>query len=129
MKMSVKELVSKLVNTPMVVERGTSGIWTYLKWSDGTAECWGVYAGSIAITSTWGSIYWGQLTGVPNFPFTFIYNPTVEMSTHATNGNAWSSGNINALSTTNCGEILFFSAAKQTSITVRASIHAIGRWK
>lgn len=24
-----------------VVEVGTSGIWTYRKWSDGTAECWG----------------------------------------------------------------------------------------
>lgn len=24
-----------------VVEQGTDGIWTYRKWSDGTAECWG----------------------------------------------------------------------------------------
>ena len=24
-----------------VVERGTSGIWTYRKWNSGVAECWG----------------------------------------------------------------------------------------
>lgn len=32
---------SNITNNPSIVESGTSGIWTYRKWSDGTAECWG----------------------------------------------------------------------------------------
>ena len=27
-----------------IVEQGTSGIWTYRKWSSGIAECWGAYS-------------------------------------------------------------------------------------
>ena len=33
-KAIIKTLLSKLLNTPLVIERGTSGIWTYRKWSD-----------------------------------------------------------------------------------------------
>lgn len=40
-KVSLKKILAQLMNTPMVLETGTSGIWTYRKWSDGTAECWG----------------------------------------------------------------------------------------
>lgn len=47
MKADVKELIGKILNTPVVVETGTSGIWTYRKWSDGTAECWGTWSGSL----------------------------------------------------------------------------------
>ena len=50
--LDVKELLKKLLSVPMVVEQGTSGIWTYRKWSDGTAECWahwvtGAFAGTL----------------------------------------------------------------------------------
>jgi len=34
-------MTSNIRNLPSIVEQGTSGIWTYRKWSDGTAECWG----------------------------------------------------------------------------------------
>ena len=34
---------------PYLVESGTSGIWNYRKWSDGTAECWGTSTASVAI--------------------------------------------------------------------------------
>ena len=39
--LDVKKLLSKILNSPFIVEEGTSGIWTYRKWSDGVAECWG----------------------------------------------------------------------------------------
>lgn len=32
---------TKTNTSAVVVEQGTSGIWTYRKWSNGTAECWG----------------------------------------------------------------------------------------
>ena len=55
-KAIIKTLLSKVLNTPLVIEQGTSGIWTYRKWSDGTAECWGSkdISGSY---SSWGNAY------------------------------------------------------------------------
>ena len=38
--------VECLKNMVHIVESGTSGIWNYRKWSDGTAECWGRYTAS-----------------------------------------------------------------------------------
>ena len=41
-----------------VVEQGTSGIWTYRKWSSGIAECWGAQSYSnIAVDSAWGGVF------------------------------------------------------------------------
>lgn len=41
------EEIQELLARPYIVEQGTSGDWTYRKWSDGTAECWGRQAGNI----------------------------------------------------------------------------------
>ena len=48
-----------------IVERGKSGIWTYVKYADGTAECYGTTKHSISKTGT----YW--LPDV-KLPFTMI---------------------------------------------------------
>lgn len=48
--LSIKKVLAKLLSTKMVIESGTSTkvtsgyptvYWTWRKWSDGTAECWG----------------------------------------------------------------------------------------
>lgn len=52
MKLDLKELIAKLTNTPMVVEEGTSGIWTYRKWSNGIAECWGKFTRSSSLAAS-----------------------------------------------------------------------------
>lgn len=43
-----------LKNMVHIVESGTDGIWNYRKWSDGTAECWGVSAVSVTCTNEEG---------------------------------------------------------------------------
>lgn len=48
-----------------IVEQGTSGIWTYRKWSNGIAECWG--SKNASIPSGWSSGSGIILT----LPFTF----------------------------------------------------------
>ncbi len=39
------------------VSSGTDGIWSWRKWSDGTAECWGVWSGTL---SPYAAINWGN---------------------------------------------------------------------
>lgn len=43
-----------------VVESGTSGNWTYRKWSDGTAECWGTFDRTANSWSGWGGLYYAN---------------------------------------------------------------------
>lgn len=38
--LDMKKALTKLMQTPMVVESGTNGIWAYRKWSDGTYDAW-----------------------------------------------------------------------------------------
>ena len=43
---------SAWVEEPVIIEAGTSGIWTYRKWSNGYKECWGKHSvQSYAVTS------------------------------------------------------------------------------
>lgn len=53
-----------------VVETGTSGIWTYKKWSDGKVELWGKYSiSNLACTTALGSWYRTPVIVPTSFPF------------------------------------------------------------
>lgn len=43
-----------------ITETGTSGIWTYRKWSDGTAECWGTADRTVTSWASWGGCYYAN---------------------------------------------------------------------
>lgn len=60
--LDLKKLLSKILNAPFIVEQGTSGMWTYRKWSDGIAECWGVKTQQVTLAS-WGSWYYVRIAG------------------------------------------------------------------
>ena len=112
-----------------IVAQGKSGDWTYRKWNSGIAECWYTTTGTINVATTWGSMYYGSYSSVPNFPVTFTAVPVVQATAYAHNGNAWAGNNLTTLTSSNCGSILFYSATSQSSISIRINIYAIGTWK
>lgn len=59
-----------------VVEKGTSGVWTYRKWNSGIAECWGIYSatGVSLVVSHYSGFYYSNGITV-NLPFTFETAP------------------------------------------------------
>lgn len=70
---------------PTIQAQGTSGIWTYRTWSDGTAECWGKKDVSVTFPSSanWGGLYTtGAISGSNiSFPYgLFAETPTVNAS-------------------------------------------------
>jgi hypothetical protein len=72
-------------SVPTIVAQGTSGIWTYRTWSDGTAECWGKKDVSVTFPSTanWGSLYTTGAISASNvsFPYgLFAETPVVNAS-------------------------------------------------
>lgn len=59
-----------------VTETGTSGGWTYRKWSNRTCECWATVNYSANVNSTWGSANYIEVPA-KSLPFTFSAIPTV----------------------------------------------------
>jgi hypothetical protein len=56
---------------------GTSGIWSYKKWSNGEVELWGSYAiSNMECNNALGGMYRTAVFSPSSFPFT-IYNPNV----------------------------------------------------
>lgn len=119
---------------PYIVESGTSGIWTYRKWSDGMAECWGMCeCTNVLCSNVWGSMYESDVYGCISYPFTFIERPMQQLSIST----AWEMGLMleypqNALSanTQNTGGWWFVRPAVQSAAgTACVDIYVRGKWK
>lgn len=83
---------SDWLEQPVVIDQGTSGIWTYKKYSDKTAECIGkIDVSSVDVTSALGNWYRGanlyEATTYP-YPVTFTEPPVVEMMFQTTNSSS-----------------------------------------
>lgn len=110
---------------PSIVEQGTSGIWTYRKWSDGTAECWGERdLGTVSITNSYGYAYYVTTSSI-DFPFEFAEIPCVWVNNQAGNG----------LVTPQPVEVrttyskFYLISATSNSLKVALDIYARGTWK
>ena len=109
-----------------VHSQGHDEYWYWVKFSDGMAIC--EYEGASItrnITSTSGSIYWGQTGSFPDFPVAFIYVPTIHcMLSGSGNCWCWTGGQ----SKENVGT-MYFGRGTSSSFTAAVKLIAIGRWK
>lgn len=107
-----------------VVDEGTSGDWTYRKWSDGTSECWLNHTEPTAqaFNST-GNVFYRVIEGL-NFPSgTFISQPTVVATVD--------SGSISSCMTANvsyrtCSVAVMSSTNTARAVSIR--LYAKGKW-
>lgn len=110
-----------------VHSQGHDNYWYWVKFSDGMAIC--EYEGASVshnINSTSGSIYWGQDTTVPDFPFEFLFVPTINVALSGS-GNCWAwNGNATNKSV---GTVYFGRGTAYTNWSSAIKISAIGRWK
>lgn len=129
--LNVKKALAKLLKTPMIIEQGTDGMWTYRKWSDGTAECWGYFTTSKTF-SAWGSAYSTDVSPGPNYPaglFTGV--PLVFANASAIGANTVSSVNASA-GTKDVGPSITLvrgTSPGTDAKTIVARYHSIGTWK
>ena len=114
----------------VVVEEGTSGIWSYRKWNSGIAECWGRSASvSVTVGNALGSMF-AKDDAIPSysFPFAFLDVPVINITPRkAGSSNFWVFPNTLG-STTQTPTI---SIVRPTQMDVMAAVdyHVIGRWK
>ena len=111
-----------------VVEQGTSGVWRYVKWNSGFAECWGYHTVSgLNISTAWGSWYASSAITLPSFPFTFVGAPDVHVG--------WESDfsaiidGVGKRESTKAGQVYLYRPVSQTNVNGRFSIYAYGKWK
>lgn len=121
---TLKELLADLGINDYIVEQGTSGIWTYRKWSSGVAECWGSYT-TTGGSGTEGSLHWrGTSTAYPSG--LFIATPIAEATVQ---GN-WIGGILNSdAHSNNSFAGYLWTAVDCSSRDFIINIRATGRWK
>lgn len=104
------------------VSTGTSGIWTYVVWSDGTADCWGTREQTVTFSNTYGSVYF-VISGT-DFPFEFAEVPQVTM-TAASSGGGIYGVSPNDVSTTSVPYFIWSMTAEPNK-PIATNIHVHG---
>ena len=122
------ELRADLGYGDYVLEQGTSGIWTYRKWSSGVAECWA----KITQTVTPGDAWEGTLNLAPyvitvTTPIEFTGIDCVNASAYVGSGHTITT----YLNVTNQNKILISALSVYTTgqQECKAYVHVMGRWK
>lgn len=120
--------------TDFVVEQGTTGIWNYRKWSDGTAECWGRIDYNMGTFNTQsGSLYIADnLCESVNYPsYLFIEAPVEVASAIAGNYAIWLAPWDGAGTKDHTAQYkaIRTSSTSSTSLSGYISLIAKGKWK
>lgn len=129
---------SVVTGADYVAEQGSNDFWTWRKWASGIAELWAVSGvDQIAITTAWGSMYYGTWMDLPSnvtarlYPFAFIATPSVSASYSGGDKDAW------LISTFGASDDLLtrapaYALARPTTATIltpRISYYIVGRYK
>ena len=123
--LNVKKILTKILNTDLVIAQGTSGGWTYRKWSGGSYECWRHNWGTASISFTqWQSLFYADADG-PTFPITFTEQPIVLVT--PVDSQAYILG-CYSITTSKIGKIRFGHNMANSS-RAWASIYVKGKWK
>ena len=127
-RQDLKFTLGKLLNTNLVVETGTEGMWTYRKWSDGTAECWGMVDQSFTPSINWGSTKYVAL-GQHTFPSNLFNNtPEVIATASKTSGSGMPIVALEAISSTGFKGFINELSGTQYTYPIKISFYAIGKW-
>ncbi len=114
-----------------IIDEGTEGIWSYRKWNNGTAECWGKTAvKSYACTTQSGNLWYTSDTF--NFPTGLFTSVTAGLSNRAPGEGSTPSNTLvtisgRVLSTTQFG--IWVYTPQSTTQSLSITLYAIGRWK
>ena len=120
---------------PTITTQGTTGMWTYRKWSDGVSECWGTTTLNTTITTAWGSMYVGtsKMTRL-NYPSgLFTAKPVENVTVQSSSNTVWvfAESGTNGVNDTSTSAI--YNVCRPNQITASSSyylsFYVRGRWK
>ena len=131
--MTLLNKILQLIGQNVIVEHGTSGIWTYDKYANGDCKIRGTYyvtTSTIAVTTAYGNIYMSDLLNVTlPFSLTTDYATTsqVYISPVGT-GTDWAAKCY--MSSANTASFFWINPVPYT-VTARSFIECfiLGKWK
>ena len=118
---------------PAFIESGKKGIWEYVKYSDGRAECWGITKRTVNCTAAWGDWFYNSGDYIyEKYPFTFIEPPVCNYGL-----NSYGSGSVSVVemtrgvesTATTTTQIMVARPTSVSGINVEVHWRVIGRWK
>ncbi len=119
---------SEWIKNPVIAEAGTSGIWSYVKWTDGRVDLQGVYSVSnVDCTTALGSLYRTAVLQPNSFPFT-VSNPYLVANYESAGYGAF----LWATTETTTGKPPSYYLVRPTSATIASGkiiFHVVGKWK
>lgn len=104
---------------------GSNSNGSWIKYSDGTMICWKKLAGTVNVTTSWGSLYYANVT-VGNFAQTFIEIPTINV---VGSNEAFFVACNGTTSTSSMGNVLLVRPSTLSNMPYVLNVIAIGRWK
>ena len=123
-------MINKKPLKSFIVESGTSGIWSYHKYSDGTCELWGRKTiKNLAISTELGSWYRSS-AGQPfgSYPFS-VYNSSITTGFESTNGQSALTWASTPSSTTDPYNVYLIRPTSSSGASGILSIHVHGKLK
>ena len=113
-----------------IIESGTSGIWTYRKWSNGIAECWGNTIIAPNVWEVWGNAYECHPYLDPiSFPANlFSEDPEFFSSSCGAQGTIGIE-NFGTVSKTQTPILYAVRPNQGNNGNIKVSMRAIGKWK
>lgn len=115
------------------IKMGTSGVWEYVKYASGWAECWGTTEDSILTNTAWGTMYYNanhRTEAAYPFEFTEIPRCTYSVDNETSSLIVMTQGN-NQGGTTKHTPVLQFTRATALAAAVPIKVHwyVRGRYK
>lgn len=123
-----------------IIDQGTTGKWTWRKWSSGVAEMWAVFGtDELAMTAqTWGALYTASWMGLAanksarQYPFSFVAQPVVTATPIAGGANFWCATNTENDTGTSLTHAPAYQCVRASDATLknpRISYYVVGRYK
>lgn len=123
-----------------IIDQGTTGKWTWRKWSSGVAEMWAVFGtDELAMTAqTWGALYTASWMGLAanksarQYPFSFAAQPVVTATPIAGGANFWCATNTENDTGTSLTHAPAYQCVRASDATLknpRISYYVVGRYK
>lgn len=131
----VKEFISELgisgagielTQSDWIVEQGTSGIWTYRKWSSGISECWGKWTGTLSHNATALGGYQYVTDALPYPANLFVEEPKADVSGRIGSGHCLTGTLYGATNSSIKAWAVTQVSGSQSCVLF---IRSIGRWK
>ncbi len=122
---------SDWVKTPIIVDEGTSGIWTYRKWSNGEAEVIGkIPISALAVSTALGNWYRSAVLSGSSYayPFTFQAIPNINMQYATSNGTGGMMWLTTQGTTTAPPDFYIIRPTSSSGVTGSVNVQVKGAW-